>query len=157
MSAPATLSTPNLTHIALHCADLNRSVDFYDRMCGLKVVHKRQHAETTVAWIAEPGRECRLVMVLIGGAKSHARQAEDDFSHLGFAVATKASVDDIVASAVSYGYEVSWQPTELPYPVGYFCGVRDPDGNVIEFSYGQPLGPGSEDKMRKLIAETAPA
>lgn len=157
MSAPDPLPAPNLTHIALHCADLGRSIEFYERMCGLKVVHKRNDAGTTVAWIAEPGRECRLVMVLIDGAKSRMRQAEDDFSHLGFAVTTKAAVDDIVASAVSYGYEVSWQPTELPYPVGYFCGVRDPDGNVVEFSYGQPLGPGSEDKMHKLMAETAPA
>ncbi|MCZ6873564.1 MAG: VOC family protein, partial [bacterium] len=26
---------------------------------------------------------------------------------------------------------------------GYYCGVRDPDGNMVEFSYGQPLGPGA--------------
>ncbi|MCX4198148.1 sugar phosphate nucleotidyltransferase [Methylobacterium organophilum] len=32
-----------------------------------------------------------------------------------------------------------------PYPVGYYCGVRDPAGNYVEFSYGQPLGPGAED------------
>ncbi|MDO8695654.1 MAG: VOC family protein, partial [Pseudomonas sp.] len=37
-----------------------------------------------------------------------------------------------------------WPPRDEPYPVGYYCGVRDPAGNYVEFSYGQPLGPGSE-------------
>jgi len=38
-----------------------------------------------------------------------------------------------------------WAPREEPYPVGYYCGLRDPDGNAVEFSYGQPLGPGATD------------
>ena len=25
--------------------------------------------------------------------------------------------------------------------VGYYCVVRDPDGNHVEFSYGQPIDP----------------
>ena len=37
-----------------------------------------------------------------------------------------------------------WPPRDEPYPVGYYCGLRDPAGNNVEFSYGQPLGPGSE-------------
>ena len=37
-----------------------------------------------------------------------------------------------------------WPPRDEPYPVGYYCGLRDPAGNYVEFSYGQPLGPGSE-------------
>ena len=36
-----------------------------------------------------------------------------------------------------------WPPREEPYPVGYYCGLMDPDGNAVEFSYGQPLGPGA--------------
>ncbi|MEM7255614.1 MAG: hypothetical protein AAF493_29800, partial [Pseudomonadota bacterium] len=38
-----------------------------------------------------------------------------------------------------------WPPRDEPYPVGYYCGVKDPDGNFVEFSYGQPLGPGASD------------
>jgi hypothetical protein len=32
-----------------------------------------------------------------------------------------------------------------PYPAGTYCGVSDPDGNAVEFSFGQPLGPGAPD------------
>ncbi len=39
---------------------------------------------------------------------------------------------------------LAWAPRQEPYPVGYYCGLRDPDGNFVEFSYGQPLGPGAE-------------
>ena len=38
----------------------------------------------------------------------------------------------------------AWAPRQEPYPVGYYCGLKDPDGNFVEFSYGQPLGPGAE-------------
>ena len=38
---------------------------------------------------------------------------------------------------------LAWPPRDEPYPVGYYCGLRDPDGNFVEFSYGQPLGPGA--------------
>jgi hypothetical protein len=39
--------------------------------------------------------------------------------------------------------------------VGYYCGLRDPDGNSVEFSYGQPLGPGAEALDESLLAHTA--
>ena len=51
----------------------------------------------------------------------------------GDEIADRAKVEGILA----------WEPVEEPYPVGYYCGVTDPDGNIIEFSYGQPLGPGA--------------
>ena len=49
----------------------------------------------------------------------------------------------MAAKAAAAGRLV-WPPREEPFPVGYYCGVRDPDGNFVEFSYGQPLGPGAE-------------
>ena len=27
--------------------------------------------------------------------------------------------------------------TEMPPPIGYICMLRDPDGNMVEFSYDQ--------------------
>ena len=32
---------------------------------------------------------------------------------------------------------LAWPPTEMPPPIGYICALKDPDGNVIEFSYDQ--------------------
>jgi len=43
-----------------------------------------------------------------------------------------------------------WEPVKEPYRVGYYCGLRDPDGNVVKFSYGQPQDPGAATGPRQL-------
>ena len=75
-------------------------------------------------------------------------QAATDYSHLGFALESQAAVDAIADRARAAGYLV-WEPREEPYPVGYYCGIRAPDGNMVEFSYGQPLGPGAREQSKE--------
>ena len=137
--------TPRLTHIALHLRDLEASIVFYRDICGMKIVHQREDGGTRVVWMAEPGRETDFIFVLIPGGPGR-DQAENDFSHLGFALESKEAVDTVAAAAERAGY-LAWPPRQEPYPVGYYCGVRDPDGNFVEFSYGQPLGPGADSQI----------
>ena len=135
--------TPVLTHIAMHVRDLDAMQAFYEDVCGLKLVHERQDKEGRVIWLAEPGRESEFVLVMIPGGTGR-DQAGGDMSHLGYACASREEVDRIAARAEAKGC-LFWPPMEEPYPVGYFCGVRDPDGALVEFSYGQPLGPGAPE------------
>lgn len=132
---------PNLTHIALHVADLDASLDFYRSYCGLSIVHERSDGSKRIVWLAEPGRETEMIMVVMPGGKPRV-QAMDDYSHLGFALGSKQEVDTIAQRAKEEGCLV-WEPRQEPFPVGYYCGVFDPDGHAVEFSYGQPLGPGA--------------
>jgi catechol 2,3-dioxygenase-like lactoylglutathione lyase family enzyme len=135
---------PTLTHVALHVQDLATTVDFYRRFCGLTVVHQRAAGDdASVVWLAEPGREKTFIFALLSGGRGKAPDA-DDYSHLGFACASRADVDRIAAAARAEGCLV-WEPREEPYPVGYYCGLKDPDGMFVEFSFGQPLGPGAAD------------
>ena len=136
--------SPQFTHLALHVRDLAACVAFYQDYCGLKVVHERQGSDgAAIVWLAEPGRETELIFVLLPGGPGR-DQGERDFSHFGFALESKAAVDAVAARAESAGC-LAWAPRQEPYPVGYYCGLRDPDGNFVEFSYGQPLGPGAPD------------
>ncbi len=134
---------PVLTHLALHVRDLEACVDFYRDYCHLELVHQRGADDARVTWLAESGRERELVLVLIEGGPGR-EQAAGDYSHLGFALASRAAIDAVAAKAAAAGLLV-WPPRQEPFPVGYYCGVRDPDGNMVEFSYGQPLGPGAPD------------
>ncbi len=127
---------PVLTHLALHVRDLDASIAFYRDFCGLVTVHERGRDRDCVVWLAEPGRR-DLAFVLMPGGLSQP-QAEKDYSHLGFALASRAAVDTVAERARALDL-LLWAPREEPYPVGYYCGVRDPDGHAIEFSYGQPL------------------
>lgn len=132
---------PVLTHIALQVKDVAATVAFYRDYCGLAAVHARDGGRVT--WLAEPGRERELILVILGGGDAHP-QADDDYGHLGFALPHRHDVDAIARRAEAEGRLV-WPPREEPYPVGYYCGVRDPDGRFVEFSYGQPLGPGAPE------------
>jgi len=112
----------------------------------MRIVHERRDPKSGhhVVWLAEPGKEKEFIIVLVPGGPGR-DQGEKDYSHLGFALDSRAAVDAIAVRANAAGRLV-WPPREEPYPVGYYCGVRDPDGNAVEFSYGQPLGPGAPDR-----------
>jgi catechol 2,3-dioxygenase-like lactoylglutathione lyase family enzyme len=133
--------TPTLTHVAIHAKDLTRCVSFYQRYCAMSVCHDREDPHSHVVWLAEPGRESEFILVIIDGGPG-TPQADDDFGHLGFAVESRDRVEEIAAQAERDGCLV-WPPRQESYPVGYYCGIRDPNGRVVEFSFGQPLGPGA--------------
>jgi len=130
-----------LTHLALHVRDLEACVDFYRRYAGLRVVHDRGAGGERVVWLAEHGRERELILVVLPGGPGRAQQP-GDYSHLGFALESRGAVDALAARAREEGI-LAWEPVDEPYPVGYYCGVRDPEGHFVEFSFGQPLGPGA--------------
>lgn len=131
------------THLALHVQDLEACIAFYQDYAGMFVTHDRTDKGKRVVWLAEPGREKEFIVVLIPGGPGR-NQIDTDFSHLGFAVESIAVVDAIAEKARTAGL-LEWEPRQEPFPVGYYCGIRDPDGNFVEFSYGQPLGPGARD------------
>jgi hypothetical protein len=109
----------------------------------MRIVHDRISGGKRIVWLAERGREEEFILVLIPGGPGR-YQSSEDFSHLGFALESRTAVDAIAAQAKAAGI-LEWEPRKEPYPVGYYCGIKDPDGNFVEFSYGQPLGPGSSE------------
>lgn len=133
---------PTLTHVALHVPDLQACIDFYEQFCGMRIIHERAGKGSKIVWMAEPGKEHQFIFVIMpGGTARHL--AADDYSHFGFALDSHQQVDAVARQAELAGCLI-WAPREEPYPVGYYCGLRDPAGNSVEFSYGQPLGPGAE-------------
>ncbi|WNC73651.1 VOC family protein [Thalassotalea psychrophila] len=134
-----------LTHIALHVKDLDACVAFYQKYADLKIVRDRRPNGPDgkrIVWLAEEGREETFILIILPEGPGR-NQQDNDFSHLGFALETKDDVDDIALRAINEGI-LAWPCKQEPFPVGYYCGIKDPDGNFVEFSYGQPLGPGAE-------------
>ena len=118
---------------------------FYEQFCQLCVIHDRTDESngSRVVWMSEQGREDEFILVFI--SKGPRRPSlPGDFAHLGFAVGSRREVDAIAEGGRAAGCLV-WEPRQEPYPVGYYCGLEDPDGQFVEFSFGQPLGPGARD------------
>ena len=135
---------PTLTHCAFHVRDMDATIAFYERFCGLTVVRdEMQGPDQRAVWMAEPGREQAFVFVFLTGGRRQ-QPAPGDMTHYGFAVDRREDVDRVAELARADGC-LCREPQELPFPVGYLCALEDPDGYVIEFSFGQPLGPGADD------------
>jgi catechol 2,3-dioxygenase-like lactoylglutathione lyase family enzyme len=130
---------PAFTHCALHVCDLDKSIAFYQSYCGLEVVKEHGEGSGRSVWLASPGQEKNLVLVLLGGGGSRV-QGEADMTHYGFGVPARQDIDRIAERARKEGC-LHWEPREYAPPTGYLCAVKDPSGYIIEFSYGQPLGP----------------
>jgi len=137
-------AVPALTHVALHVRDVEACESFYRSFCGMVPVHERRRSDgRRIVWLAEPGRGRDFVLVLLPGGRGRA-QREGDFSHIGFALASREAVDAAAERGRRAGCLV-WPPRQDNDPAGYYCGLSDPDGTVVEFSWGQPLGPGAPD------------
>lgn len=107
------------------------------------IVKEHGDGPSRVVWLASPGSESTFVLVLLGGGRLR-EQDVDDMTHYGFGVASRAEVDRIAAQAREDGL-LHWEPRDYAPPTGYLCGVKDPTGYIVEFSYGQSLGPHAKD------------
>lgn len=136
------LPIPRLTHLALHVSDMDACIEFYRFYCGMVICHERHSVEQRIVWLAEPGREKEFIFVLMDGGRD-LHLPDGDYRHFGFALLSRKAVDELACRA-ELRRELVWPPREEPYPVGYYCGLHDPNGNYVEFSYGQPLGPGAK-------------
>ena len=58
------------------------------------------------------------------------------FAHIGIELPAHGDIDAIAARAAAAGC-LAMAPTEMPDPIGYICMLRDPDGNMVEFSFDQ--------------------
>ncbi|MFQ5806841.1 MAG: VOC family protein [Phycisphaerae bacterium] len=125
------------THVALQVRDIERSIAFYQRYCGMRVVQDRTDS-FRVVWMGWGEQPPRFVVVLLD--TPYEINQQPPFQHLGMAVADRDGVDAIYTRARANGIAKLWPPTDGGPIVGYYCGAADPDGNMVEFSHGQSLG-----------------
>lgn len=136
--APQPKPRLGLTHIALKVFDPEKSADFYKRWCGMELVHQRGKKPDTVIWMSSPDYVGDFVIVFLGG-RDVRKNSKGELEHMGIAVESVDKVKEIAEQAKKEGI-LHWDVMEMGYPVGTICAITDPDGNVIEFSYGQPIG-----------------
>ena len=129
---------PQFTHIAILVSDVDKTADFYIKYCGLKVVERRYDPNTgyRVVWL---GQNLNFVIVAFESEKKPIQSLSKPLSHLGFSLSSRSEVDQVAEIARQEGL-LNYGPVYFDEVVGYICEVLDPDGNSIEFSFGQKLG-----------------
>ncbi len=143
------LGEARLTHVALPCADLDRTLEFYTSVTPLVVVARNEDENGRGAWLSNP-YQSRDPFVLVlaefraateGDAGSEPRRPVPiltPFAHIGIEVPERADVDAIAEKGRELGC-LHWEPREMAEHIGYICALEDPDGNVIEFSHDQKV------------------
>jgi catechol 2,3-dioxygenase-like lactoylglutathione lyase family enzyme len=119
-----------LDHLALQCADVDASADFYTRVfapCGVREAMRLDHPEGTVVGLSGPDGFPELWL-------GPMERAGDRPVHLALTAPSRQAVDDVFAAAQATGTEVLHAPRVRPeYHAGYYGAFfRDPDGNNVE-------------------------
>lgn len=124
-----------LDHIAMLTADIEHAAQFYCDWAGMEVIHDRRDPGHThrVIWVRLKGDAAGLVIVFIQNENDYPHGRMD---HFGFHVGSRAEIDALAERARAAGILVD-APQDAGPVVGYFCTIKDPDGNLVEFSCDQ--------------------
>jgi lactoylglutathione lyase len=135
-------TSPRWTHIALPVRDVDASVDWYSSHTPLTLIARRHDSVGQAAWMTDPAASVApFILVLVSmdadlDKPSVAIMAP--FAHIGIELPSREAVDDMAARGAEEGC-IAWGAQQLPPPVGYVCALTDPDGNMVEFSFGQDV------------------
>ena len=136
-------SEPRWTHIALRVTDMDVTVAWFTEFTPLALIDRREDDLGYGAWLGMEGRTNNPFILVLAqffeGSDPFAGAplaTLAPFAHLGIELPNKQDVDDIAAKA-SAAECLAMPPTMMPEPIGYICMLRDPDGNMVEFSWDQ--------------------
>ena len=116
-------------------SNIDRSIEFYTSHCGLSVVRDRRKEGGGTVWLGPPTapeQEPKFLLVLGQG------EVTSRIDHLGFQCETREQIEQIAEKGRQLGILLE-PPTDAGGVVGYFTMISDPDGHVVEFTYGQPI------------------
>ena len=123
------------THFTLPVSDVDGSIRFFTKTCGLSIVRDRRQEGGNTIWLGpEPkdGGDPEFVLVIAQGT------VEEPLDHFGFQCDSLSELQAIAENARSNGSLVT-EPTFAGGSIGHFCMVREPSGHLVEFTFGQPL------------------
>jgi lactoylglutathione lyase len=136
-------ATPTWTHIALRVGDIDASIAWYEDFTPLQLLEKRQDDMGFGAWLGQPESADRPFILVLAQFlpetdpfKAYPKEVLTPFAHLGIELPTRGAIDAAAERADAAGC-LAMPPTQMPPPIGYVCMLRDPDGNMIEFSFDQ--------------------
>jgi catechol 2,3-dioxygenase-like lactoylglutathione lyase family enzyme len=119
------VKTLGLTHIHLMVSDIQRSIEFYQRVFGMEV---RFWAGDGLVFLNTPGSKDMIALHQAG--EGQATGASGGITHFGFQLANKQDLEHAINDVVAAGGTLKKRGEFTPgLPFAY---VSDPDGYEIE-------------------------
>ena len=124
-----------LTHLGLPVTDLDKSVAFYEKWAGMKLRERVDDNGIRAARLSQKSGTFTLSLLEM----PMMRMPMPSMMHLGLNCDSKQQVDKIAADANKAGILVA-APIDSGPQLGYQTYISDPDGNNVEFAFGQKVG-----------------
>ncbi len=126
---------PIWTHITIQVSNIEQSIAFYERWCGMTIVRDRRITGGNTVWMgsyADSDKQRDLLLVL------DPEPVTDRMRHFGFQLENLIDLDAMAVEAEQAGI-LAAPPTLLGGELGHYLMIRDPDGHDVEFTVGQPI------------------
>jgi lactoylglutathione lyase len=120
-------------HASIRTSDMERSIDFYSKLLGLRLQSRREIKQTNaeIAFLQDAQRKgCTLELTLYRNQEKFDQPPYENrlFDHLGFVV---SNMDETIALMKNAGVTVTDEPFKLNENTT-IAFIEDPDGTLIE-------------------------
>jgi catechol 2,3-dioxygenase-like lactoylglutathione lyase family enzyme len=142
---------PRVDHVVFRVADLERSIAFYEQVLPARVIARRDGQDrwrSRVVWLQPDGQEGFAVVLIqptrvrwvLRALHALTPRFARSFEHFGLACGSREEVAARYASALRHGARPLNAPAFVDERSGFVSEVADPDGNPIEWTFGQRWG-----------------
>jgi len=122
------------THTSIRASDMERSIDFYRRLLGLKLLsrHEIPQNNAEIAFLQDPeGKGAKLELTLYRDQKKFVQADYEDriFDHLAFEI---DDMDKTISAMRKEEVTITDEPFRLSPRGSLIAFIEDPDGTLIE-------------------------
>ncbi|MGD0645338.1 MAG: VOC family protein [Candidatus Bathyarchaeia archaeon] len=121
-------------HASIRTSNMEKTIDFYARLLGLKLLSRREIKQTNaeIAFLQDPqGKGCTLELTFYHNQTKFIQPEYEErlFDHLGFEV---TDINKTVAALRKEKITITDKPYKLGPDGPVIAFVEDPDGTLIE-------------------------
>lgn len=121
-------------HTSIRTSDMDRSIDFYTRLMGLKLLSRREipQNDAEIAFLQDPdGKGARLELTFFRKQKNfvQAEYEERVFDHIAFEI---KDMEETLSVMRKSQVTISDEPYKLGPTGPVIAFIEDPDGTLIE-------------------------
>jgi len=122
------------THTSIRTSNMDRSIDFYTRLMGLKLVSRREIPQNNaeIAFLQNPeGRGAELELTFYKSQKKFIQADYENrvFDHLAFEV---PDMEEVMSVLRKEKVTITDEPFKLGPKGPLIAFIEDPDGTLIE-------------------------
>lgn len=118
-----------LLHTMIRVKNIERSLDFYTNLLGMKVVEKRRLEDCWLYFLEDEESGHQIELTYNDDTPQGGYEIGSGFGHFAFSV---DSMNDFSKKLYTFGYKYLYEPFDLTGKGSMIAFIQDPDGYEIE-------------------------